>query len=431
MKKYDIFISYRRKSSYTEANMIALKLMMAGYSVFIDMEELCNGKFNKQLYNAIDSCKDFLLVLSPNDLDRCENEDDWVRKEISRAIFGKKRIIPIMLNGFVFPEQIPIGLEEIKEYHGLSMGSITALDAVIYKLQKRYLKSKRHPLVRKVLMLGALSVALVIFMLYCSLHLYQIRHNVYSIPKTYLIEFSDTTLYNSSGRFGSLSADVQNSLKEHFIGAKKGDPISQYALGKMCYDLNMCRDMQHDAVHWFSIADNNGNAEAANMLGCCYYHGFGVPKSPYRALQLFLKSAKSGCADGANNAGKCYSEGSGTFVPKYPNYKEAFRWYSKASVNSQKTAALYNVGRYYLDGRGCKKDVQKGLDGLRNAAGRGSESAAMMLGDIYREGRYGVQKDCEEAAKYYNMAYKSKKNREVRQHAADELFKLQNNNFSH
>ena len=81
MKHYDIFISYRR-SSYETANLIATRLKAAGYSVFFDMETLRSGKFNEQLYDVIDNCQDFVVVLPPDALDRCVNEDDWVRLEV-------------------------------------------------------------------------------------------------------------------------------------------------------------------------------------------------------------------------------------------------------------------------------------------------------------------------------------------------------------
>ena len=99
-KKYDIFISYRR-SAYDTANLIATRLKSAGYSVFFDMETLRSGKFNEQLYYVIENCTDFLLVLPPGALDRCVNEDDWVRLEVQHAMNHNKNIIPIMLNGYV------------------------------------------------------------------------------------------------------------------------------------------------------------------------------------------------------------------------------------------------------------------------------------------------------------------------------------------
>lgn len=142
-QKYDIFISYRR-SSYDTANLIATRLKSAGYSVFFDMETLRSGKFNEQLYNVIENCTDFLLVLPPNALDRCVNEDDWVRLEVQYAMRHDKNIIPIMLNGFVWPSPMPVGLEELNVYNALTASSVEYFDLSMEKLQKSFLKSKRH-----------------------------------------------------------------------------------------------------------------------------------------------------------------------------------------------------------------------------------------------------------------------------------------------
>ena len=150
MKQYDIFISYRR-SSYDTANLIATRLRSAGYSVFFDMETLRSGKFNEQLYEVIDNCKDFVLVLPPNALDRCVSEDDWVRLELSRAMAREKNIIPIMLNGFAWPEPMPVGLEELCNYQALTASSVEYFDLAMERLQRQYLVSRRMlPMVKVV-----------------------------------------------------------------------------------------------------------------------------------------------------------------------------------------------------------------------------------------------------------------------------------------
>ena len=143
MKQYDIFISYRR-SSYDTANLIATRLKSAGYSVFFDMETLRSGKFNVQLYEVIDNCKDFIVVLPPNSLDRCVNEEDWVRLEVCRAMAGNKNIIPIMLNGFEWPDTMPKGMEELCYYHALTASSVEYFDLAMERLQQQFLHSKRR-----------------------------------------------------------------------------------------------------------------------------------------------------------------------------------------------------------------------------------------------------------------------------------------------
>jgi hypothetical protein len=57
-KQFDIFISYRREGGLSTANMLYEHLTRAGYSVFMDYEELRSGKFNKQLYEQIENCKE-------------------------------------------------------------------------------------------------------------------------------------------------------------------------------------------------------------------------------------------------------------------------------------------------------------------------------------------------------------------------------------
>ena len=143
MKQYDIFISYRR-SSYDIANLIATRLKSAGYSVFFDMEALRSGKFNEQLYGVIDNCKDFIAVLPPGALDRCVNDDDWVRLEICRAMTKNKNIVPVMLNGFAWPSPMPNGMEELCNYQALTASSTEYFDMAMDRLQERYLHSKRH-----------------------------------------------------------------------------------------------------------------------------------------------------------------------------------------------------------------------------------------------------------------------------------------------
>lgn len=156
-KKYDIFISYRR-SSYDVANLIATRLQSVGYNVFFDMEKLRSGKFNEQLFDVIDNCTDFVVVLPPNALDRCVNEDDWVRLEVCRAMERKKNIIPVMLNGFVWPKPMPQGMEELEKYQALTASSVEYFDLAMERLQQRYLLSKRHLPIKKIFNISALVI---------------------------------------------------------------------------------------------------------------------------------------------------------------------------------------------------------------------------------------------------------------------------------
>lgn len=156
---YDIFISYRR-DSFESANLFATRLKALGYRVFFDVESMNPGKFNEQLLDVISKCKDFILVLSPNALDRCADEQDWVRREVMCAMEHKKNIIPIMLSGFVWPTEMPEGMEELCNYQALAPAPNTYYDLQVKRLTG-YLKSKAHVQTKKRWLIG-MGIAIVV-----------------------------------------------------------------------------------------------------------------------------------------------------------------------------------------------------------------------------------------------------------------------------
>lgn len=155
--KYDIFISYRRQGGDTTARILCERFTDLGYKVFFDVENLRAGDFNKELYDVIDQCNDFLIILSPDALDRCENEGDWVRNELSYALKQKKNIVPVLLRGFIFPDQLPDDINDVRFKNGLE-ASTEFFDAFVARLQKflvskplLYRRFAQNNLVRKTL----------------------------------------------------------------------------------------------------------------------------------------------------------------------------------------------------------------------------------------------------------------------------------------
>ena len=112
---YDVFISYRREGGLDLAGRIKDHLVLAGYNPFYDLEAMKPGRrFDTLLYEKIDECEHFLLVLPPKGLNRCRNKKDWVRKEIEYAIRQKKHIIPVLMPGFSFPKKLPPSIDVIR-----------------------------------------------------------------------------------------------------------------------------------------------------------------------------------------------------------------------------------------------------------------------------------------------------------------------------
>lgn len=138
-----IFISYRRTGGDTTAKLICETLKNRGFSVFYDFDTLKGGFFDTRILSAIEDCNDVVLVLPPHALDRCVNDDDWVRQEIRHALKHKKNVIPVMLDGFSFPAVLPDDIAEITRYNGLHF-SMEYFDAAINKIvEKLSAKTKK------------------------------------------------------------------------------------------------------------------------------------------------------------------------------------------------------------------------------------------------------------------------------------------------
>lgn len=95
---YDIFISYRRDNGEDKARILNQFLSTVGYRVFFDHESGMTGEFETEILAAVEIAPVFLMLLTPNCLDRCKDEGDWVRRELERATKFGKNIIPIRPN---------------------------------------------------------------------------------------------------------------------------------------------------------------------------------------------------------------------------------------------------------------------------------------------------------------------------------------------
>ncbi len=121
MKRYDIFISYRREDGSVAARSLYDRLKRDGYNVFLDVASMTRCEFDKQIKGTIEACKDFILILSKKALNETTNQDDWVREELAYAIEKGKNIIPVFLPDFEkFPQNLPSNISAIRTINGLT-----------------------------------------------------------------------------------------------------------------------------------------------------------------------------------------------------------------------------------------------------------------------------------------------------------------------
>lgn len=133
MSKTKFFISYRRESGIDLAARISSFLRDKGYDVFYDITSMQLGRFDEQIIDNIKKSTFFLLILSKGALDRCGNENDWVRLEIECAIKNKIQIVPLILPQFEFPKDLPKSLEELPYFHGIEYNAVL-FDLIMEKI---------------------------------------------------------------------------------------------------------------------------------------------------------------------------------------------------------------------------------------------------------------------------------------------------------
>ncbi|HET9912145.1 MAG TPA: hypothetical protein VFQ13_09670, partial [Anaerolineales bacterium] len=85
----------------------------------------------------------FLVLLAPSALERCDDPNDWLRREIETAIEYKRNIVPIMLESFDFgnPDAVKVltgKLATLKKYNALRIYA-DYFEEGMARLRNRYL----------------------------------------------------------------------------------------------------------------------------------------------------------------------------------------------------------------------------------------------------------------------------------------------------
>jgi len=94
-----------------------------------------------------------------------------------------------------------------------------------------------------------------------------------------------------------------------------------------------------EAAQYFITSANNGNSEAAYIMGYFYTGGIGVKQDLKKSVKWYEKAAKQGHINAQVNLGWDYIGGLGVKV----DYKKAAYWIKKAKQQgSQKAQTLWN-----------------------------------------------------------------------------------------
>lgn len=143
----NIFLSYRRDSGRHLAGRIHEHLSNRGYDVFLDVQNINSGEFDKIILRQIEQRTHFIILLTDGALERCVNADDWVRREIETAMRLERNIVPIIDKDFKFDKELqylPASWRvQFSKYNGIRL-THDYFDAAMAKLRTRFLKEPEY-----------------------------------------------------------------------------------------------------------------------------------------------------------------------------------------------------------------------------------------------------------------------------------------------
>ena len=128
--------------------------------------------------------------------------------------------------------------------------------------------------------------------------------------------------------------DDGEAVKWFRLAADQGDALAQYSLGDMYRTGEGVPQDYGEAVKWFRLAADQGDASAQNNLGVMYEYGRGVPQDYGEAVKWYRLAADQGDALAQNNLGLMYAKGEG--VPQ--NYIQAHMWLNLAGARGNEKA---------------------------------------------------------------------------------------------
>lgn len=111
-----IFISYRRSEGWSTARILHDNLVKMGADVFVDVDDINEGRFAQIIEREIKARDHFIVVLTPQTLD-----SPWVCQEIQIAIQYEKNIVPVLDAGFRFGGHLPDEIKTLSSYNAVEL----------------------------------------------------------------------------------------------------------------------------------------------------------------------------------------------------------------------------------------------------------------------------------------------------------------------
>ncbi|MBL9114529.1 MAG: toll/interleukin-1 receptor domain-containing protein [Verrucomicrobiaceae bacterium] len=148
MSEKTVFISYRRDATGKAfARNVHRELTQRGYDVFLDVESLEPGKWATQILTQVPLRSHFLVLLTPGALERCADENDWVRRECLEALASQRNFVPVREESVNISEMRKSCPECLKPLFEFQMANLehTSFAADIQQLVSHFIPPHKAP----------------------------------------------------------------------------------------------------------------------------------------------------------------------------------------------------------------------------------------------------------------------------------------------
>ena len=437
---YDVFISYKNDGEGLNfAAKIYSDLKKMGYNVYYNMEEQHSGSFPENLKNAVESCLDFILVITQSCLDQLirHEEVDWVRTEILLAYANNKNIIPLLMPGVSMPKDkndMPEDLRFLPDKNAVTVFepyNISPLDRTIKFMSakpsnsqqfKDTFQSNRSYNVNEdfsnVLALAESGDVKAMYEL-ANMYFYGFTNesgkSVCDYEKAHgwikrILECSPICSREYSAALSMMGElyycgivpKEQQSFSEaisyHRNACAMGVAYSEQKYAFMLSTGIGC-EFDYDKVElYYSSAIKNGDNFAVNGLALFYlqYGEFEKAAELYKSIMATHPFA-------AYKLGCLYMNGVLSADKKPDGFKAAYFFQYAIEKEKNNFDAYYQLGLLYFRGtNGFINDFKIAQEKFLVAADNGNIHAAYMLGYMYEYGF--VEKDLKKAIYYHSLA---------------------------
>ena len=180
------------------------------------------------------------------------------------------------------------------------------------------------------------------------------------------------------GREAYNLGDYETALAELNPLAQRGEARAQHLLGW----LHLIHLDPATAIKWFSLAADQGYADAQEALGNIYENGEGVvPKNYQKAMKWFTLAADQGHRQARYSLWLMYQEGNVV----HENDKVELRWNTKYAEQGFYGSQFY-LGRMYEVGSGVVKNEKTAVSWYYKAASQGFDLALINLEQMAKQG---------------------------------------------